>query len=431
MMPQTSCSRVRPRRVAHVLRKYNPREWGGTETAVWQLACALRADDVDSVVYAPNLDEPIENHDDPLHKDGFDTQRFSAFLPILGLSASARKTLMSVGGNIVSADIAYRLWRDNPVDLIHTHALNRLGSIARIVAHYQRIPFVVTIHGGYLDLPQSVANRLVAPAERGIDYGKFFSVFLRTRRLIEGADAVIAVNPREAELLRNKYPSLRVECIPHGVPFARYARTHRDAAERFLPIIQGKTVILLVGRIDPVKNQAFLVDCWPRVKQHIANAVLVLVGSATDLDYERALSTRIRALGLENSVFRTGPLSPDDPRLIGLFQSAHAFVLPSSSETFGMVLLEAWAAGCPVISSATSGAKLLVREGENGFLFEAGDAHSFLRAFERTFAHDERRRALGYVGQYMVKTQFDSMTLGQRVSDLYKELCASKRIAKQ
>lgn len=430
MTGHMSCART-PRRVAHVLRKYNPTEWGGTETAVRQLLCALRSDDVDSVVYAPNLDESVEKGADPLYDDGFETRRFGSFLPVVGLNGLDRKKLISVGGNIVSVDVAFRLWLDEPIDLIHTHALNRLGSIARLVARYRRIPFVVSIHGGYLDLPQSVANRLVAPAQCGIDYGKCFSLVLQTRRLIASADAAIAVNPREAELLRAKYPSLRVEYIPHGVSFARYARNHRDAAAQFLPAIQGKTLFLFVGRIDPVKSQDFLVDCWPQVKQRIANAVLVLVGSATDIEYERIVRTRIHSLGLDSSVFLTGPMPSDDPRLIGLFQCAHAFVLPSISETFGMVLLEAWAAGCPVIASATSGAKQLVRNGENGVLFEVGSKPSFLHAVERTFAHDEHRQGLGAVGQRMVQTQFDSRVLGRRVRDLYKDLCVGKRIAEQ
>lgn len=414
-------------RVAHVLRKYDPREWGGTETAMRHLLCALRAEHVDSLVYAPNLDTPIDANQDLLRQDGFEVQRFRAFLPLLGASNIDKQTLLAVGGNIVSFDAPLRLWREKPLDLIHTHALNRLGSIARLVARSRRIPFVVTIHGGYLDLPGAVAERLAAAARCGIDYGKLFSLILRTRRLIGDADAVITVNRREADLLRAKFPALRIEYIPHGVPIARYARDHRGAAVHFLPAIHGRTVILLVGRIDSVKNQAFLVDCWPDIQHRWANAVLVLVGSATDTEYLRHVQNRIRTLGLERSIFLTGPLAPEDPRLIGLFQYARVFVLPSLSETFGLVLLEAWAAGCPVIASATSGAKQLVREGENGFLFEPGNVAAFLQALECLFDDDERRRVLGCTGQTMVRAHFDMTVIARRVHDLYAELCTSKR----
>ncbi|HRI62636.1 MAG TPA: glycosyltransferase family 4 protein [Polyangium sp.] len=428
MSPDTSTrAHIANMRIAHVLRKYDPREWAGTETALRHLLCALRTDNIDSVVYAPKLDTPIEQYQDLLRNDGVEVRRFRTLLPLLGVSSSDKKTLLAIGGNIVSFDAPFHLFRESPLDLIHTHALNRLGSIARLVARCRRIPFVVTIHGGYLDLPSAVAERLTAPSRGALDYGKLFSLVLQSRRLITDADVVITVNPREAELLRAKYPSLRVEYIPHGVPCARYMRDHRDSAEQFLPAIRGKTVVLLVGRIDSVKNQGFLVECWPEVRRRLPDAVLVLVGPATDLEYQRQVQTRIRALGLESSVFLVGQLSADDLRLIGLFQTARVFVLPSSSEPFGLVLLEAWAAGCPVIASATSGAKLLVRDAENGFLFEPGNTHSFLQAFERTFENDERRKALGYAGQCMVQAHFDSTAMARRVLNLYSELCGTRR----
>lgn len=414
-------------RVAQILRKYDPREWGGTETALRELLRGLRENDTESVVFAPNPQKPVDPDKDVLRNDGFEVQRFRAFLPVFGANDIDRKRLLAVGGNIMSFDAPLRLLQEPSLDVIHTHALNRLGGIARIVARKRRIPFVATIHGGYLDLPSAVAEQLAAPTRSGIDYGKPFGWLLRSRHVLEDADAVITVNPREAQLLRAKFPALRVEVIPHGIPFAHYVRDHREEAERFIPAIRGRTVLLIVGRIDGIKNQGFVVDLMPEVKRLLPNSLLLLVGPETDAEHARYVRSRIRERGLENSVLVPGPLAPNDKRLIGLYQCAHVALLPSLTETFGLVLFEAWAAGCPVIASATTGAKQVVREGENGFLFQHGDAPSFFHALRCTLESEERRKALGYAGQTLVRSHFDTAVCVRRTRDLYAELRKTKQ----
>src|SRR5258708_27721287 len=87
-------------RVAHVLRKYNPAEWGGTETAIQQLFTGLRKHGVESVVFCPQ----IKNHfaADPLAEAGCAVKRFRAFLPVLGLSSAERQQQIAACGNLMS-----------------------------------------------------------------------------------------------------------------------------------------------------------------------------------------------------------------------------------------------------------------------------------------------------------------------------------------
>src|SRR5437762_2988778 len=77
---------------------------------------------------------------------------------------------------------------------------------------------------------------------------------------------------------------------------------------------------------------------------------------------------------------------PNDPRLIGLMQEARVLLLPSLSETFGLVILEAWTAGTMVLSSRTSGASALIEHGRNGWLFDLEKPEMFHEALERTLA---------------------------------------------
>src|SRR5690606_36251059 len=116
-----------------------------------------------------------------------------------------------------SLDLPWALGRMRPLDLMHSHVLGRLGGVARSVARARGLPYVVTIHGGYLDLPTQVSEALARPLEGGFEYGKLFGVLLGARRVLRDASAVLTCNPREAELLQAHLPGQRIVNMPHGI----------------------------------------------------------------------------------------------------------------------------------------------------------------------------------------------------------------------
>jgi glycosyltransferase involved in cell wall biosynthesis len=134
------------------------------------------------------------------------------------------------------------------------------------------------------------------------------------------------------------------------------------------------------------------------------------------------LEQQIRALGLERGILRTGGFPAGDPRLIGLFQLAEAVVLPSVSETFGLVILEAWAAGTTVIASRTSGASALIRNDENGWLFELGKPETFHDAVDRALSQPALRVRLAAAGGRIVGEYYDTTVLAGRMKSLYEQL---------
>jgi glycosyltransferase involved in cell wall biosynthesis len=212
----------------------------------------------------------------------------------------------------------------------------------------RRLPFVITIHGGVLDLPLALKESFARGPQVGWEWGKVFGAILRSRKLLADADAILTCNTREAELLQKKYPHQRIQVQPHGVDTAKFAVDCRAAARQAWPAICGKQVLLDVARIHSVKNQAWLVEQLPEILRRNPDAILVLAGACTDQPYGDALLNRIRELGLEQKVILTGGLAPDDPRLLGLYQSAAVVILSSLSETFGLVLLEGRARDGPI-----------------------------------------------------------------------------------
>ncbi len=408
-------------RVAHLLRKYNPAEWGGTETAIQRLFEGLRKQSVASVVYCPEIEGDFGIRD-PLRSSGCQVRRFSAFLPVLGISAREKRQMISVGGNLMSFNLISSLWREREISVIHTHALGRIGGIGRAIARRRGLPLVVSIHGGVLDLPENVRTAFSEPAAKGWEWGRVFGWLLGSHDLLNEADAIVTCNPKEAALWREKFPNRHVMVQPHGVPVETYRTNHRAAALKSFPRIKGRRVLLCVGRIDSVKNQAWLVNQAPVILKNHPDAILVLAGACTDESYGESMAGAIRDLGLENSVLLTGGLPPGDPRLIGLLQQAEALLLPSVSETFGLVLLEAWAAGTAVISSRTSGATTLIRDRENGWLFDLEQPETFHAAVNEALQNHGLRKESAARGGHLAATEYNTDVLAERMKNLYEQL---------
>src|SRR5437660_11992148 len=130
-------------RVVHLLRKYNPAEWGGTETAILRLFDGLRQHRVTSVAYGPRVENGAAP--DPLLEGGFAVKRFNACVPIWGISRQQKHQLIAVGCNLMSFDLLARRLREPNVCVMHTYTLVRLGRITSTSARFRRIPFVLTL----------------------------------------------------------------------------------------------------------------------------------------------------------------------------------------------------------------------------------------------------------------------------------------------
>jgi glycosyltransferase involved in cell wall biosynthesis len=406
--------------VAHVLRKYNPAQWGGTETAVKLLLDGLIDQGVRGTVYAPKLEATPAS--DPIADAGHEVKRYKAFVPVLNLSDEQREQLISVGGNLMSFDLFGRLLVRRDLSVVHTHALNRIGGIAMSVAKIRKLPLVVTIHGGVLDLPKSVQKTLSAPLEGGLEWGKAFGAILRSRDVLRKADAIVTCNSREAELQREKWPNKRIVVQPHGVPIGKYAKEFQGIALEGFPTLANRKIILIVGRVDPVKNQGWVLIQMPRILEKHPDAVLVIAGACTDELYGKALRKEVRRLGIEQKVLFTGGLPPGDARLVGLMQAASVVVVPSLSETFGLIILEAWAAGAPVISTRNSGALSLVRENANGALFDLANEDEFHHKIDVLLENREQAKRMAGEGNELVKREYDTAVLSRRIKGLYEEL---------
>ena len=146
-------------KVVHVVRKFEPAEWGGTETFMVNLVRELVPLGWMSEVHAPG--EPGTDGS-ALELAGATFRTFSASYPVAGLDAAGRKRLVASGGNLVTFDEMRRLAFDRRTSLFHTHTARRLGGVVRWAARRTGRPYAVTLHG-----PTTVSyTHLTLPTKR-------------------------------------------------------------------------------------------------------------------------------------------------------------------------------------------------------------------------------------------------------------------------
>ena len=410
---------------SHILRKSDPAQWGGTETAVQRLVQGLQHHGISSLVHAPYCDSDTDS--DPLRDAGARVKRYKAFVPVAGISAAQREALISWGGNLFSFELFWQL-RASGADVMHSHALNRIAGISLMAARSRGVPHAITLHGGALDIPEEVNAKLTAPLKGGFEWGKALGALARSRRVLENTDAIFTCNPKEATLLQQKYPRQRVIVQPHSVPAAQYAIEHRAAALRAFPQIAGRDLIVKVARLDPAKNLPWLVRQMPAIKRRHPRAMLVLIGAGTTQSVVDELHREISRLGLANDVLLTGGLPSGSAELIGLIQYARMSVLSSTAEPFGIVILEAWAAGTPVLSSRTSGAASLIEHGRTGLLYDLDQSADFHSGIDTLMMNNDVHLQICIEALERVRRDFDVPSIAGRVAKVYAELIEAKKM---
>jgi phosphatidyl-myo-inositol alpha-mannosyltransferase len=220
----------------------------------------------------------------------------------------------------------------------------------------------------------------------------------------------IAVSTPARDFVARHFPG-RYEIIPNGIDHARFA-TRREPIDRFE---DDRLDVLFVGRLEKRKGLEHLLRAWPAVHRAIPNARLLVVGGGRRLEGYRAW---VRAHGW-SEVHYIGHVSPDD--LVRYYQTSDVFCAPSTGqESFGIVLLEAMAAGRAIVASRIPGYAEVVEDGAEGLLVEPRNSEALVAALIRLLGDAELRRAMGERGRRKA-AEYDWSRVAERVLDFYEE----------
>jgi|SRR3989344_7086461 len=272
-------------------------------------------------------------------------------------------------------------------DLIHAHAFLP-GITARFQMVFKATPVVFTVHGTSID---TKLNNI---------FSRWIEKFILTGILY---NAQITVSQDFSKLQNvNK----RVIYIPNGVDLKKFDKLK---AKKF-----ANPTLIFVGRLHPQKNLKTLISAIVIVKEKIPNVRLLIVG---DGEQKKELQRLARNLKLKANIRFLGTKTRSD--LVELYESCHAFILPSIYEGQPVTLLEAWAAKLPVVVTQRGDCQFLVKNGFNGYLINDPKnpqviANMIIRAFK-----NKNLDELGENGYNLVKDNFSWEKSAQQTMEVY------------
>ena len=301
----------------------------------------------------------------------------------------------------------YRLLRRGRFDLVHTHT-SKAGLLGRIAARMAGVPHIVhTPHGQAFN---GYAGRMLTTLFVLLD--RWAATF--TDRIIGLTDQEIRDNLERRIGRPEQFVS-----IPSGIDLKRFERREKEPADvkASLGLSPSSRLIGSVGRLDPVKGHTYLLDAFAVLAPRFSDLHLALVGDGELLP---ELQSRAQQAGLTDRVLFL-EWREDVPDLLLAFD---LFVFPSLSEGMGRGLVEAMAAGLPIVATRVCSIPEVLAEGEAGCLVEPANSLALARGIETLLLDPELRSRLAKAARERAKG-YSVETMLQKIEAVYQGLLES------
>lgn len=293
--------------------------------------------------------------------------------------------------------------REHALDLVHMHyAIPHAISayLAREMLKSERyLPVVTTLHGTDITL-----------------VGRDPSFLPITRFGIEQSDAVTAISNYLKEATQEAFcTGCSIKVIYNFIDADYYTRSPSETVRQSLAP-GGEKIILHVSTFRPVKRITDCIEVMARLKASRVRARLVMCGDGPERSEAEALAAR---LGVSDIVEFVGKRPQSEIR--DYLSVADLLLLPSQTESFGLVALEAMACEVPVLATRVGGISEVVEDGETGYLFEVGDVDGMAGAAARILSDDGLRERMGRNGRE-VAARFATEKIIPQYEELYRSI---------
>lgn len=378
---------------------------GGMNVYVRELAASLAQSGVNTTVYV-RRDDP-EVPDEVVVEPGFRVVHLDA-----GDLDLPKEALVEVVDEFTDA-LEERLSVEH-VDVLHANYW--LSAVAaHRVKHHLDVPLVSTFH----TLARVKAENGDPEPERRVR---------AEAEVIGCSDVILANSIEERTQLVRLYGAApdRIEIVPPGVQHAFFAPGDRSGARRALGLAAEAPLLLFVGRIQPLKGLDVAVGALAALDRD--DARLVVVGGPSGPDGHRELA-RVRAAAEAADVAeRITWIEPQPHHLLSSwYRAADVVVVPSRSESFGLVALEAAACGTPVVAAAVGGLRTLVEDGRTGLLVSRRSPEAFAEAIARVLADPVAASAMSARAVERA-SRFTWSTAAARLRRVYGDLTTRSRV---
>ena len=305
--------------------------------------------------------------------------------------------------------------RAEPFDLVHIHTPFLAHYAGVRYARAAGVPVVETYHTFFEEylhhyvplLPRALGRRLARAV---------------TRSQCAQVDAIIAPSQPMRDMLEAIGVAAPVQVTPTGLPADRFALGDGARFRQQHGLPEARPLLLYVGRVSHEKNIEFLIDSFLEVRRARPNALLVIAGEGPA---RGALAAQVERLGLERDVAFVGYLDRERA-LADCYAAAAVFVFASRTETQGLVLLEAMAQGCAIVSTAHLGTASILQPG-CGARVAPDEPVAFAQAVIDLLDDPQRAARCGAQSRGYARTWASSL-MAARMRDFYAEQCARAKI---
>lgn len=294
--------------------------------------------------------------------------------------------------------------KHSPFDILHAHDW-LVAFAGRALKHAWQVPLVATIHATEAGRNSGLHNdlqRYISSVEWWLGYEAW---------------RVIVCSQHMRDEVRNLFnlPDDKVKVIPNAVDLKPPVEVEPGFREFYAH--PNEKIVFFVGRMVREKGVQVLLDAAPMVLKAFPEAKFIIAGTGP---LRQSLQEQANALGLGPKVYLTGFI--DDDTLAKLYQCASVSVFPSLYEPFGIVALEAMAAGVPLVVSDCGGLGEIVRHNETGLKALPGNAFSLANQIQWLLRHPERAAEIAQNGRETVRRLYNWPSVANLTAQVYHDV---------
>ena len=282
----------------------------------------------------------------------------------------------------------------------------------RPVIFHAHLSWLLSCKYGLIAAALAKVPAVIATAQQYMEPPWGRTVFLQQQLVQHCVDQYLAVSEAVAQQLQKTFrvPSHKVRMIHNSIPCDVFDKPSNPELRAAFCNGTGQPIVLTVARLDQQKGLTYLL----KAIRQIPDGLFILAGSGPE---SSGLKAEAQALGISDRVYFLGHRT-DIPDLLA---SCDLFVLPSVYEGFPLSVLEAMAAGKPVVATAVGGTPEAVIDGKTGFLVPPGDPAALASGIRKILSNPGLACEMGAAGRLRVKLEFSAAAMIQRVTQVYEE----------
>lgn len=309
-----------------------------------------------------------------------------------------------IGRALYTVLSSLKVIKDNSFDIFHAHSFTATIP-ALIVKQILKIPTILTMHTSHFGKWYSITKQVLRSA--------IYSAIEKKTLFNNRFDKIITVNKSLVKTsMKMGVSKNKLVYIPNAIELEEFDLYKPDE----IASSQEKTV-LFVGRLTPVKGLHTLLRAIPLVLDKSTHCKFLIAGEGP---LKEDLAKYIYQKNLQEHVYLLGVQTGND--LIRLYKTSNVGVLSSYTEGCPVSVLEAWAAGLPVVATRVGGTKEIVEHGKNGLLVPPGNPKALAKALIKVLTDEKLTKYLGDNGRALVEKEYNWKTTIKKILEIYQSV---------